>query len=178
MTANEGPPRGHERDLLDRQQIYDVLMRYCRGCDRLDVALLASAFHPDAVDEHNHFSSSGAEVAENIIGRTRTFFKWKRTMHSIQNHLVRLDGDRAYGETHWTLAAVSIAENPEVLEERGGRYLDRFDRRGGEWRIAHHYVITEWIRKTELAESFADLGIEIRGTQTDADPSYRFLLEL
>ena len=42
-----------ERDLavqllLDKQEIYEVILRYCRGIDRLDEELLLSVFHPDA----------------------------------------------------------------------------------------------------------------------------------
>ena len=40
------------RELKDRQEIYDCLMRYCRGIDRLDRDMLLSAYHPDAVDDH------------------------------------------------------------------------------------------------------------------------------
>ena len=38
------------RELKDRQEIYDCIMRYCRGIDRLDRDMLLSAYHPDAVD--------------------------------------------------------------------------------------------------------------------------------
>jgi hypothetical protein len=36
------------RTLLDRAQIHDALMRYCRGVDRGDGELVMSALHPDA----------------------------------------------------------------------------------------------------------------------------------
>ena len=36
------------RTLLDRAQIHDALMRYCRGVDRGDSELVLSALHPDA----------------------------------------------------------------------------------------------------------------------------------
>ncbi len=34
------------REFLDRQEILDCIHRYCRGVDRLDAELLASAYHP------------------------------------------------------------------------------------------------------------------------------------
>lgn len=40
------------QELLDRQAIYDVMMRYCRGVDRFDADLITSAYHPDARDDH------------------------------------------------------------------------------------------------------------------------------
>ena len=40
------------RVLLDKQEIHEVLMRYCRGIDRCDAELLHSVYHPDATDDH------------------------------------------------------------------------------------------------------------------------------
>src|SRR5439155_201455 len=37
----------------DKQEIHDVIMRYCRAIDRRDRELLRSCFHPDAIDEHD-----------------------------------------------------------------------------------------------------------------------------
>lgn len=39
------------RNLLDEREIHQVLMRYCRGCDRGDEDSLRSVVHPDAVFE-------------------------------------------------------------------------------------------------------------------------------
>ncbi len=40
-----------------------------------------------------------------------------------------------------------------VLETFGGRYVDRFERRDGEWKIAHRTVVHEWdkVEHVELA---------------------------
>ncbi|WP_221890845.1 nuclear transport factor 2 family protein [Microbispora sp. KK1-11] len=34
----------------DQQEIHEVVLRYCRGVDRLDMDLVRSAYHPDAID--------------------------------------------------------------------------------------------------------------------------------
>src|SRR5579872_4652425 len=41
--------------VADRQEIYDCLVRFCRGVDRFDRELMMSAFHPDAIDDHGPF---------------------------------------------------------------------------------------------------------------------------
>jgi hypothetical protein len=41
---------GKLQDLADRADILDCMYRYARGMDRLDRALLRSAYHDDAVD--------------------------------------------------------------------------------------------------------------------------------
>ena len=46
------------RVLLDKQEIHEVLMRYCRGIDRCDAELLHSVYHPDATDDHGLFKAA------------------------------------------------------------------------------------------------------------------------
>ena len=43
-------------ELLAKQEIRDVLMRYSRAIDRMDSELLASVYHPGA-DEHGGSST-------------------------------------------------------------------------------------------------------------------------
>ena len=44
------------RYLKDRADILDCMNRYTRGADRLDRALLLSAYHPDATDDRGAFT--------------------------------------------------------------------------------------------------------------------------
>ena len=41
--------------LLDRNEIEEVVLRYCRGIDRRDFDLVRSCYHPDATDRHGSF---------------------------------------------------------------------------------------------------------------------------
>jgi len=43
------------RTLLDRQEIADVVARYCRGIDRRDFDLVRTCYHPDGTDRHTGF---------------------------------------------------------------------------------------------------------------------------
>jgi len=36
-------------ELVDERDIRNVLTRYCRGIDRIDMELVRSCYHPDAV---------------------------------------------------------------------------------------------------------------------------------
>ena len=38
------------QELLDKQALYEVVARYCRGVDRADEELVRSAYHPDAIE--------------------------------------------------------------------------------------------------------------------------------
>ena len=41
------------RELIDRQEIWQVLQNYGRGLDRFDRELLRSCYFDDAIDDHN-----------------------------------------------------------------------------------------------------------------------------
>jgi SnoaL-like domain len=40
------------QEMLDRHEIHEVLLRYCRACDQVDEGLLRSVFHPDSTVEY------------------------------------------------------------------------------------------------------------------------------
>ena len=86
-------------ELLDKQAIYEVVMRYCRGIDRLDFDLVRGAYHPDGIDHHTGFD-----------GGVEEYIAWVRpklellggTMHHVGNHLVELYDDCAISESYST----------------------------------------------------------------------------
>ena len=55
------------QELIDRKEIYEVLVRYCQGVDRGDVELLKSVYHEDAQDDHGMFKGKGVDFAEWIV---------------------------------------------------------------------------------------------------------------
>jgi ketosteroid isomerase-like protein len=128
------------RKLNDRQEIRDKLMAYCRGVDRMDRELLLSVYHPDAIDDHGQFVGSPGEFADWAFGlhaKMQTAHQ-----HIITNHSCDLDGDVAHTETYWLCAGMNREGSP--LSIGGGRYIDRFERRNGEWRIAARKCVPDW----------------------------------
>ncbi len=130
--------------LLDRQAIRDVVLRYCRGIDRLDLDLVRSCYHPDATDDHGSFRGTRDEYVEWVGGMLSRF---TGTMHLVANQLVEVDrdGDRAQSETYGV--AYHHGDPPEDRRRNfttGFRYVDRFERREGEWRIAARVAVREW----------------------------------
>ncbi len=43
------------QDLIDRQEIWAVIMRYARGIDRLDRGMVRSCYWDDAIDDHHGY---------------------------------------------------------------------------------------------------------------------------
>lgn len=132
--------RAAVRVLQDREAIRECLTRYCRGVDRFDRDLLLSAFHPDAIDEHGKFVGGPEDFADWAIGQhARAHLSHQ---HCIFNHRCDLDGDIAHAETYFMFVAMNRRGKPVTLG--GGRYVDRFERREGEWRIAARICLRDW----------------------------------
>jgi SnoaL-like domain len=128
--------------LLDQQAIRDVVLRYCRGIDRLDLELVRSCYHADATDDHGTFTGTRDEYVA-WVGEVLTRFSG--TMHLVANQLVELDGDRARSETY----GVAYHHGDPPTDGRrnfatGFRYVDRFEHRDGVWRIAARVAVREW----------------------------------
>jgi hypothetical protein len=147
-------------ELVARTEINDALVRYCRGIDRRDRSLIESAYFPDAVD-HRPYGPEGrlsadpkalAERAVTGFGATPEF-----SQHHLTNVSIELDlaQGRAAVETYVialhpvspsTTGSFQPATRPR-LHVVGGRYLDRFERRAGEWRIAERTLVVDWSRE-------------------------------
>ncbi len=131
-------------DLLARQEIADVIFRYARGIDRLDFDLVRSCYHPDAYDDHGAFKG---DVDAFITAAEGWLPRWTATQHFMGNMLIEVDGDRARAETY----AVAYHRREDEAgngkdDVMGIRYVDRFEKRDGVWKIGHRVVSTEWRR--------------------------------
>lgn len=135
------------RVLADERAIRRVVLRYCRGIDRLDADLVRACYHPDATDEHGSFRGG---VAEYVEWAFRLLRRYGSTFHLIANQLVDVAGDVALAESYGIAfhrgRGTDGAFEPSRNLITGFRFVDRFERRGGEWRIAHRVATTEWSR--------------------------------
>jgi hypothetical protein len=167
-----------QQELLDRQAIRDCLVRYCRGMDRVDTELALSAYHADALDDHG-----------GVCAGPEPFVAWANdshervasaTQHFIANHSCELAGDVAHAETYWL--AVTQHKDGASVTFSGGRYVDRLERRHGQWRIAARKCIIEWggspVMQPLPEASRAVMNLGGRPTRDRSDPSYQRPLEI
>jgi hypothetical protein len=161
--------------LLHKEAIREQLYRYCRAVDRGDKELMRQVYHPDAIDEHGVFNGPASEFVELDIDQVMPGLKL--TQHLISNILIDLNGDTADVETYiYATHRVEQADGEYDLVI-WGRYLDRFEQRQGEWKIARRQCIFDGIRNDKAS---ADLSMDwcanfrpigLRGRQ---DPLYSF----
>jgi hypothetical protein len=160
-------------DLAAHLEIQQTLYRYCRGVDRGDRALVASVYHPDAIDRHGAWSGLGREFADRVVsGMDEAGVVGQ---HHITNAIIELHGDEADVESYF------IAINPGRTDAGPGhavvcgRYLDRFEKRGGAWRIADRQVVIDVSRPLEHGPGWPGADTFPAGGRREADPSAEWL---
>ena len=159
--------------LLDQAAIRDVHLRYCRGVDRMDWALVRACYHPDGTEDHGAYTGS---VDGFIDWVGPTLANYKSTTHFTGNQLVEVEGDLAWAERYGRvyLRRPATAEGPEADIVANVRYVDRMERRHGEWRIAARIVVVDSDRVDPVGATWAGPNLE-RGRRDKSDVSYRRL---
>ena len=164
------------RDTIATQKIMAVIYRLARGLDRADKALLASCFHHDSTDDHGIFTGSASDFCDWVIDQLGNY---ERTQHFISNINIVVEGDRAATESYFFAQHVVPGENGAKKDViAAGRYLDRFEKREGEWRIEHRKALYDWSRVDETKDGWLNPPMSevlTRGIQGPEDLSYNFI---
>jgi hypothetical protein len=134
-------------------------------------------FHPDAIDDHGAFSGPDGDPMP-----IREYVPWVMslllegaiaTTHQISNITIELAGDEAHVETYVLASHVHRnADGSRRLDTLSGRYVDRFERRAGLWKIAHRQLVVDWDKTEQLTEAYAE-GTFLPGRRSTQDVSYR-----
>jgi hypothetical protein len=146
--------------LIDKEAIRTVLGRFCRGVDRGDARALASVYHAGALEHHGDFAGSAADWMRLALDVAPQHFTVMH--HSLGTSNIELMGDIAAVETYFSAGCVmrGETEGAPVATTIHGRYVDRFERRDGEWRIANRVVVKDFreVRQIDDPEEKYPLG--------------------
>jgi hypothetical protein len=131
--------------LLDEAAIRRVIQMISRAFDRGDADLLKSAYHPDAIEERG-----GRQIpVETFMAEVWPRIKQNYSMlaHYVGSiNVLDLEGDTAHVETY--VCGMHLYSPANGEQERimwgGSRYVDIFERRNGEWRIARRTLVIDW----------------------------------
>lgn len=127
--------------LLHKQAIHEVIMRFRQGIDRCDLELLKTVFWQDCVVDYGKMGGAAWEFYATVISARN---EMNVTHHQITDALIELDSDKAQVESYVTAYHYAIEEGKELDMIVGGRYLDTFEQRDGEWRIIKRMFIMDW----------------------------------
>lgn len=163
--------------LLDKQAILEVLYRYCQGCDRSDAEMLQACFHPDAITDHSGVVIRSWEWIPQALGWLENRVA---ATHMVTNPLITLSGDKAVSDCHFLAynRAPDEAGSGWIEMVVKGRYLDRFERRDGVWRIIHRIGIHDVERFTPAPAGVNEISGNHRSLKKPEDPLYPLLAAL
>jgi len=169
--------------VIDRLQIQDVLYRWSRAIDRLDYDAIRTVFHPDAIDNHGAYNGGVDGLIAWIQERHKTI---PFSMHSISNILIEFSApDTAIVESYSFVVqrypagagdslgaltgAIEVKAGAAVDVMAYGRYVDRFERRNGEWRILRRTVVIDSMMLHEVSAKDPKLQAQWTGGRRDKD---------
>jgi hypothetical protein len=144
--------------IADRLQIQDVMYRWCRAVDRLDRQGMLDVFWPGAIDSHGPYIGPVEGLVDWILERHKPIAV---SSHFVGNLLIEFASpELALVETYVrTIQQYPPHAKLQLAQLTGGsageegmamdmftssRYLDRFEKRGGEWRIARRDLVQDW----------------------------------
>jgi len=134
------------REISDRIQINDLLVRYTVAIDRKDWKLLDTCFTPDA---HVDYTSAGGVAGDYPKVRAwleKALAPFPVTVHALANSVVDLDGDAATARTY--VHNPMTFNNPDGtvhIFTVGAFYNDKLVRTKEGWRIRERIEETAFI---------------------------------
>ncbi len=159
------------RRLIDKDAIREATLRYTRGLDRHDWDLLNSAYHPGAKDDHGPYIGDAVGFVDYLRrARQDPDRKWNTQQHYIMNQTIDLDGDTAHAETYYI---ATMRRKTGIVDNAGGRYADRLERRDGKWAVVDRNCLVEWAG--ELAKTPETMGspLFVEAKHDKSDVSYK-----
>ncbi len=156
-------------DLVDRDAIRCLLQRYFRGVDRHDAGMITDCYWPDAGGDFKAWHGRLVDQPPFALALLKQHFA--NTNHVMGQCHIELRGDEAVSETY----AIASHHLPDrgpgkaMTDIMWCRYIDRLERRDGEWRIAHRtFIVDQLLRAAETEAgpmNFADFNQGVPGPE-------------
>jgi hypothetical protein len=157
------------RELRDEREIHAALLRYVRGLDRSDPELIGQAFHPDAFADHGFVTFTGREIGPVVADLLRDS---TACVHFIASELIEVEGDEAHSEAYFLDTFEADRDGQTFLFWRIARYIDRWERRDGTWKIAYRVVTDCWNRVDAVTERWPFVDRFHPSRKSREDPVY------
>jgi hypothetical protein len=157
--------------LTDRQEILDCIARNSRGNDRFDAELTSSSYHEDGYPVLGPSQTPSSKCGEQAIGGYAA--SCEASMHNVTTHSCEIDGDTAHAESY--VIGLFVEKGGETSRITAGRYIDRFEKRDGQWKIALRRATIEILLegRAQMPNGTALLGSGLfKGSRDRSDTSY------
>ncbi|MFI5507767.1 nuclear transport factor 2 family protein [Mycobacterium sp. NPDC051804] len=163
------------QDMLDEHALRKLVHAYCRAVDRGDIDALRKLYHHDAVDAHGAFSTGAVEGFFEQLVAARPYLR--AMAHNITTVNFAIDGNAAEGEIYNIAVHTLAGKGRDIDLVIGGRYLDKYEKRDGVWKLLERTIVTDWARVTDPSSmdmSHPITADTLKGALDTTDPSYQF----
>jgi hypothetical protein len=162
------------QELLEKEAIRDLISRCFRGSDREAPAIAESCHPPDGNINLGIYNGAASEF---FAGTAAFRAPMLAVLHHIGQSRIEVAGDVAAGETYVIATYVMPGEGEPQTTVLMTRYLDRFEKRDGEWKIADRLVAFD--AQLDIAGGLPNMAPEENwGRRDESDPSYELFASL
>lgn len=166
------------KELIAKDAIRDLVLKYSRAADRHDDVAMRELYHDDALDDHGtYFSGLAMEFIDKLPDIQAPM---QILHHNVTTHNIEIDpNNKNYAEGEVYILAMHQAHTPEGLIDFiiGGRYLDKYEKRSGNWKFSHRAILADWCKLDSPTTITLDDNIiagALVGKPGMEDPSYHF----
>jgi hypothetical protein len=162
------------QELVEKEAIREVFARCFRGSDRESPEIVETCHPPEANINLGIYNGPASEF---FAGTADFRSAMLAVVHHVGQSNIELAGDVAAGETYVIATYVLPGPDGPRTTMLMARYLDRFEKRDGEWLIADRFVAFD-------AELNLEGGVPAMppepnwGHRDESDPSYELFASL
>lgn len=163
------------QEMIDEFALRKLVHAYCRAVDRGDIDALRGLYHDDAIDDHGAFSTGSVEAFFEQLVASRPYIR--AMAHNITTVNFAVEGNVAEGEIYNIAFHTLAGKERDVDLIIGGRYLDKYEKRNGTWKLLERTIVTDWARVSDpsaMDMSHPVTKDTLKGTLDVNDPSYQF----
>lgn len=159
------------QELMDRQAIFECIKRNSRGNDRFDAELVTTSYHTEGMHELGSKRIAGREYGEHA-NRAHGGIAGAN-LHNVTMHTCEIDGNVAHAESY--VIGLFADRGGQTSHMLAGRYIDRLEKRNGEWRISLRRATVEVVMEGRAilpnGKTLPGSGY-LKGNRDRTDPSY------
>ena len=146
-------------DMGARLAIVELLNCHSRALDRLDASLMKAVYWPSATVDYGGFKGEAHVFADLVMGALAG--QYQLTQHRVTNTVFEFFNDQHAATESLVFAKHLLLDGASEMVF-SGRYLDRFECDGVDWKFKFRRVVMDWSRRRDVVDeraagSFASL---------------------
>jgi len=157
-----------------RLAIVELLNCHSRALDRLDASLMKAVYWPSATVDYGGFKGEAHVFADLVMGALAG--QYQLTQHRVTNTVFEFLSDQQAATESLVFAKHLLLDGSSEMVF-SGRYLDRFECEGSNWKFKFRRVVMDWSRRRDVVDERAEgsFAALTKGLNNQQDASWHHL---